>query len=102
MGKYGWSPLIANYLKPPQEIITKCEPCVEKIQKLFKLEEVKGENCLRMGKYGWSPLIANYLKPPQEEITKCEPCVEKIEKLFKLEEVKWKEDRTGEKLFKDG
>jgi hypothetical protein len=28
-----------------------------------------------------------------------EPCVEKVEK---LEEVKWKEDRTGEKLFKEG
>lgn len=49
-----------------------------------------------------SPLIANYLKPPQEIITKCEPEVEKIQKLFKLEEVKRKEDRTGEKLFKDG
>ena len=49
-----------------------------------------------------SPLIANYLKPPQEIITKCEHRVEKIQKLFKLEEVKQKEERTGEKLFKDG
>lgn len=34
------SPIIASYLKPPQEIITKCEENVEKIKKLFKLEMV--------------------------------------------------------------
>ncbi|XP_071110687.1 X-ray repair cross-complementing protein 5-like [Haliotis cracherodii] len=34
------SPIIASYLKPPQEIITNCEEHVEKIKKLFKLEMV--------------------------------------------------------------
>ena len=31
------SPLIANYLKPPQEVQTKCSQTVEKMKQEFKL-----------------------------------------------------------------
>ena len=32
------SPIIANYLKPPQEVLTKCEENIQKIKDKFKLE----------------------------------------------------------------
>ncbi|XP_060075599.1 X-ray repair cross-complementing protein 5-like isoform X2 [Ylistrum balloti] len=35
------SPLVANYLKPPQEVLTKCEEHIESLKKVFKLEVVK-------------------------------------------------------------
>ncbi|XP_069105768.1 X-ray repair cross-complementing protein 5-like [Argopecten irradians] len=35
------SPLVANYLKPPQEVLTKCEEHLDSMKKLFKLEVVK-------------------------------------------------------------
>ncbi|XP_064596853.1 X-ray repair cross-complementing protein 5-like [Liolophura sinensis] len=48
------SPLVANYLKPPQEVITKCQDNVEKVKTLFKLEvntkkkeEQTGENMFK-------------------------------------------------------
>ena len=47
------SPLIANYLKPPQEVLTTCEESFEKMKKKFKLEVVKkkeektGENLFK-------------------------------------------------------
>ena len=47
------SPLIANYLKPPQEVLTSCEESMEKLKKSFKLEVVKkkeektGENLFK-------------------------------------------------------
>jgi ATP-dependent DNA helicase 2 subunit 2 len=34
------SPVIANYLKPSQAVMTKCEPVIEKMTKLYKLERV--------------------------------------------------------------
>ncbi|XP_062609734.1 X-ray repair cross-complementing protein 5-like [Saccostrea cucullata] len=47
------SPLIANSLKPPQEVVTRCEAQCDKIKELFKLEVVKkkedktGENMFK-------------------------------------------------------
>ncbi|XP_061178116.1 X-ray repair cross-complementing protein 5-like [Saccostrea echinata] len=47
------SPLVANSLKPPQEIVTRCEAQCDKIKELFKLEVVKkkedktGENMFK-------------------------------------------------------
>jgi len=34
------SPLVAEYLKPPQEVTTKCEATVTKMKQLFKLEDI--------------------------------------------------------------
>ena len=47
------SPLIANYLKPPQEVVTACGESMDKLKKKFKLEVVKkkeektGENLFK-------------------------------------------------------
>ncbi|XP_021378174.1 X-ray repair cross-complementing protein 5-like [Mizuhopecten yessoensis] len=35
------SPLVANYLEPPQEILSRCEEHLERLNKVFKLEVVK-------------------------------------------------------------
>lgn len=35
------SPVIANYLKPPEEVLAKCSQNLEKIKEKFKLEVVK-------------------------------------------------------------
>ena len=47
------SPLIANYLKPPEEVVASCSESVDKLKKKFKLEVVKkkeektGENVFK-------------------------------------------------------
>lgn len=43
------SPLIANSLKPPQEVSARCEVQCEKIKELFKLEVVKKKDDKKTG-----------------------------------------------------
>lgn len=62
------SPLIANYLKPPQEVVTACGESMDKLKKKFKLEVVKkkeektGENLFKENEEGGGEPVAKKAK----------------------------------------
>ena len=47
------SPIVANYLKPPQQVITRCSQTMDKMNDAFKLEYVAKRKEEQNGDDGW-------------------------------------------------